>query len=377
MTPAQAHIEVLEALHENAEKHAKMSKGFFVIDDFDPKNLEPFIHLGIHGDTSNRRAVYNRLAYSDLANTMPLVDDRYSTLTTSPEQQRDSELALDNMATIMGRLGINVALLMKHGETRDIEFNLAHVSIGLSQKGVQHRTATILSKGIDMLRIDTSSFGLDKDAIRMFLKGVGVTLRADGTVPVRDFVGLASDLIYFVFPNSKSFIPIRKKHPRIISKFNSSTLGLKDKDLAITGTEIQGQAVPPLLVGLAGTGQTELDLDVQSYLQAQHLGIFETVPKILNLEDFERARVIGMLGEGLLHHTGGSVTFTSGMVLSEETNYYLNPRFVIANEEADLPNLSGSLAETLSALDPSTLFIEDRKRNLPTLSSGGSTESEE
>lgn len=377
MTPAQAHIEVLEALHDNAEKHAKMSRGFFVIDEFDPKNLEPFIHLGIHGDTSNRRAVYNRLAYDDLANTMPLVDDRYANLTMSPEQQRDNELALDNMATIMGGLGRNVALLMKHGETRDIEFNLAHVSIELSKKGKAHRTATILSKGIDMLRIDTSSFKLDEETIRMFLKGVGVTLREDGTVPVRDFVGLASDLIYFVFPNSKSFAPIRKKHPRIISKFNGSTLSLKGKDLDITGTEIQGQTVPPLLVGFAGTGQTEQDLDVQAYLQARHLGIFETVPEILNLGDFDRAKVIGKLGEGILHHTGGSVTFTSGMVLGAETSYYLNPRFGIAKEEADLPTLSGSLAETLSALDPGTLFIEDVKRNLPTLKRVDAMESEE
>lgn len=375
MTPA--HLEVLEALHENAEKHAKISNGFFVIDEFDPYNLEPYIHLRTHGDSSNRRAVYERLPPDNLANTMPLVDSRYANLRSTPPQQRDSELALDSMATFMGKLGKNVALLMKHGETRDIEFNLAHVSVGLSQKGVPHRTATILSKGIDMLRIDTSSFGYDEDTTKMFLRGVGVTSREDGTVAVRDFVGLASDIIYFVLPNSKSFTGVRKKHPRIFSRFNSSTLGLKAKDLDLTGTKIQDQTIPPMLVGFSGTGQTELDLDVQAYLQAQHLGIFETIPEILNLEDFERARVIGMLGKGLLHHTGGSVTFTSGMVLSEETNHHLNPRFVVAEQEADLPNLSMSLAETLSALDPKTLFIEDIKRNLPTLSRVGATESEE
>lgn len=356
-----AHQEVLRELHDNARGHAEASDGFFTIDPFNPKKVEPFLTLYSHGDTANRRAWAVHREADILEATAKLVDSRYGSLPNPKEIGGRSGLALDNMSTEI-KAGNDIALGLKHGETRDIAFNLGFISIGLSRRDAPHRTGLVLSKGIDFLRIDTRSFGFPNQAVDEFLNGIGLQARADRTVAVRDFVGVVADYTYFVIPSSQSFSGLREKQGNVIKKFNRSTLGLIDDDFSATA-----HGAYPLLLGSAVTGTLEKPLDIERFTEGLLIdGNFETYPEAQTLTP-ELVRVIGEISPGLLASIANRRTYASGITLRSDSasSVDINPRYIYPTCEQDLITLGKLVIDVSGELDPVHQFVQDLRGNLP------------
>jgi hypothetical protein len=360
-----AHRDVLEALHDNAQLHAESSDGFFTVDPLEFGEIGPHLTLYTHRrDTSNRRALAEHRGPEQLESTAKLVDKRYASL-PSPDSVGDRVgLALDNMATEV-KAENDIVLALKHGETRDIAFNLGYISIGLARREAPHRTGLILSKGIDFLRIDTKVFGFEEEAVDEFLEGIGLQAREDRTVSVRDFIGVAVDFTYFVLPSSQTFRKLRHRHSTIIRNFNESTIKLIENDFKATKN-----GAYPLLLGTAATGTLEKYLDVKRYSEGASIdGTFSTSPRMEDI-DPETVKVIGEISHGLLKTIGKRRTYASGILLEDENSSIdINPRYLFPTDEADLSILGNLIISVCEHLDPEHRYIQDLRGNLPVVRS--------
>lgn len=360
----RASAEILFELHKNAKGHAEASDGFFTIDPFNSHRIESHLTLHTIGDTANRRFTSPHRANADLLDaTAKLVDSRYESLPDPATEEGRNGIALHNMAEQV-KARENIALGFRHGETRDIAFNLGYISIGLSKRGASHRTALMLSKGIDFLRIDTRSFGYTDSAVDDFLRTLRLPMRKDRTVSVRDFVGVVADYTYFVIPSSSSFEEIRKKHGSTISRFNGSTLKLLNDDFEET---VKDEDATPLVYGSGITGTLEKSLDIPRFQEDSSIeGSFDTYPAINIDTHLDSVRVVGEISPYAVKSIEGIVTYTSGIKLSrDQSKIDINPHFIYPDEKTGGENISRLLLGNLAELEPELQFIIDLRGNLP------------
>ncbi len=359
-----AENEILEALHANAAGHANNSDGLFVIDSFEPKTLPEYLSLSSRvKDNANMRAHGNRLKAQQLNTIADVVDPRYRSIdrkVTDPEHL----LAFSAMGELL-RGGFNVALAQSHGEPRDIAFDLGFKSIQLSSMGIHHKTAMILSKGFDFLRIDTSNFEIDPGIISSMLENLGIIMRKDRTIALRSFLGIVADSSYFVIPSSASFEPIRQKHSSRIRKYNEGVLSLIGEDLTEVSDEGSG-----VLLSLAVTGTTPKRLDIDKYLETKEAmpDFYETLPDISEISTEDKVEVIGTISNRVYEYLRYCFTFASGIVLDTgHSRQDVRPEFVVVNDQSDIPRIGEKLAQSLDRLHPGDKFVQDLNKNLPLL----------
>lgn len=364
-------VEILESLHANASKHANASDGLFVVDEFEPKSIPSYMRLGVSSrHYENMRAIGHRLPAKQLGSIAPFVDRRITNLVAEDYEITDPEhqIALSTAGELLSN-GYNVALGQSHGsgEPTDIAFDLGVKSIHLERAGIEHKTAIILSKGFDFLKINTANFTIDQGVLRTILKGLGMKVDHNGLIPLRSFIGVVADVSYFVIPGTESFRAIRERQAAKIRNFNDGVVELIQQDL----TQKDDRDTRATLLSLALTGTTAKPIDAAALKEAERqlAGAYEFFPPIDTIPDGSEVYAIGRINHRVTEYLKHCFTFASGIVLDEDpdmTRHDIRPKFIVVKDADGVRKIGAQLTESLDILMPGITFVQDIKQNITT-----------
>lgn len=370
-------IPVLEMLRDNALEHAKRSNGFFVVYDVDP-NSPDFEFQQLHTATTrgDYRAVSTRtpIHHSLVHGVASQVDKRYSSLPVNAMHDQNLQITLRNMATLMclkpdeegGKQefphGLNIIVGTGHEELTDIAFGLAYISTRLHELNAPHRTGIVISKALDFIGIDTGILGFDEKTVDEFAMGLGLTVREDRSIHIRDFLGLIVDRSYMTIPDTPTFADLRGIYEAVVRGHTIGVLKQIWKDQELTKkTEID-----PLLLAVATSGSVSKQLLNAEYLAKKESVNYSTIPPMPEINPTDYVEVAGRIAPGVIKMMKRGITFATGIKLETggRSTIAINPEFIHVMDRDHLDIYARLLMEVLGKLADHTIIL-DNIGNLP------------
>jgi hypothetical protein len=365
--------QVLGSLQSSAKTLADNSNELFVEYPLDLHEW-PFQSLSILPGSDHYRMEGSRL---DIANSNALasaVDPRYRQLPAAVSSYNKKTKLISNLLGAHLRAGDNVMLGGEHDELIDSPLKLLSVSNELRTEGILHRSAQVVSKGIDFLGVNLERLvrdDLSLDVIKAFLAGYGIMIEKDNTVHSREFLRLAADLTYYTIPATQSFSGIREEQRSIIARLGDRfdlITPYNEKVMSSIQDDLADEDELAVLMGIELTGATKKLLDIPAYRAGIVLdGNYETIPAEIPEGD-DPIDVIGFISPGILRATGVRHTFVAPSILRlDRAEIAIDPLLHRVETVMDIGKVAMSLITLSMESEPGKRVIYDAKGNSPVI----------
>lgn len=333
--------QVLDAMYESASVLAENSDGMFHAYEPNPDRFKYHSILPLKHNYRVEGAPIPNIDDSD--SIASIVDSRYEKLPEAIDLHEQNTGAITQISNVL-RSGQSVALGLEHGELIDVAMAEVGVSNALRRRGIEHRSALVVSKAIDFMGVNIEYLGIPPDYVKTYLAGIGIEVNDDDTVPVRDFLSIAAHAIYMTIPSTKTFADIRAIQEVAIKTFNARSTEALSK-------EIDSSDPFPVLLGVAVPGTTVKILDTD---------------QIESDDDDERPiEVIGQISPGITKFMSGALTYATAIRLDETPPLVqIHKDFLCVKDKGDIDSLAERLVEVASELEPDKRFVYDGSGDL-------------
>ncbi len=348
--------EIAEALYASAQANAGTTEGLLVPVAPGTYDYQPISVVRNHySSTSKPQDPDVVLAVAEILSPMT------KNIPEQLDELNEKTSVIDDQIELI-RSGQNMVLGTDHLTLLDIAFFGAIHSARLKKGGAQHRSILIASKAVDYMAVDTKSFNLPPDIIKDYLENLGLELQEDGTVPVRDFLGIAFDELYLSIPSTGSFTDLRKIQSEAVAAHN----GLVKEKLR-RSTKVRAKKLPTsLYIAMSGT-KTKL-LDRGRYKDGAKVpNFYRPYPPDFNLD--QEVEVIGRFSPAVLGFLGNALTYAATLRLGEEqstTQVAIDQHPIALRDPEDLERYGEKLVGLVNSINNGPLTIYDSSGNLPT-----------
>lgn len=349
MLTAKVQGEIIDALYDSAATLAEGSDGLLQAYRPDLKRFGYQSLLGLH---HHFQIDYQPIGDTDTADAVASqIDRRYRNLPAALEQYNQMHGTLDQMGELM-RGGQNVALGMEHADLFDILLGEVGISNHFRRQHIPHRPILIASKAMDFLGVRLEALDIRSELAKPILRGFGVDLEPDNTIPVRQFLGKAAT-VYLTIPDTKTFADIRGLQRKTIEQFNRKAMGGLMK-------ELRKDKAAPALLGVAAPGTTVKKLNIPALDDGQK--------RQLGIEPGDDVEVIGRINPGIRAFLKRAVTYATAIRLDDDPpKIAIDKDFMCVATKDDVNTLASKLVTLASSLEPHKKFIYDEMDELPVI----------